>query len=162
LQDQAMARFFQMLGIGQNFITPREFQTNSSGEQSGTSTGQQSGTPWQSSVGSGVSDLGSYLYLNKMMKGQPSGPNAGMANSALNGAYPCQIAMELWGADSWKVKVLRDWLMKQAEQSRSWRIGVTAYKAFGGAVASVLRVARFLRPMFERPFDAMLIRAMNA
>ena len=70
LQNQAVQRFMQMLGIGQNFITPRTFNTSSSGTQ----TGSASGTPWQSSVGGGISDLGSYLYLRKLSQNQGGGP----------------------------------------------------------------------------------------
>lgn len=157
LRDQATQKFLQMLGIGQSFITPRTINTTSSGTQTGTA----SGTPWQSSVGGGVSDLGSFLYLQKILGGAGGGAfNAAGTGNSLGGGYACRIAMELWGANDYRVKILREWLLKQAEQSWQWAIGVGIYKQTGRAVARLIR-AGILRGSFERLFGNLVVRAMN-
>lgn len=167
LQASALQRLFQTLGLGMQFNTPRTINQTSSSTSTGTMPGQN---PY-SAIGSGMSDLSTALYMNKLMGAASTPINAPIlpvlqfpelnTQSPYSG-IPCWIAMALYGETSWRVDVLRAWLAEQAAQHLRWRMFVCAYRLVGGLVARRVRGISVLRTGMRSYFDGLLARALTA
>ncbi len=153
LQSQALQRFMQAMGLGMQYDTPRQFNTTS--ESSGTST--QPGQNPFSSIGSGLGDLSSLMFMKNMMGGG-GGPfnSAGTGNSLGGGYAGCWIAMEIFGKNDWRVLIVRAFLVRKAGESLSWRALWALYLIFGRAVAAMVRHSSVLRRGFRLLFDQVV------
>lgn len=145
LRDQAQNRFMQMLQAGFQFDQPRSFTSSSSGTQTGT----QGGTPWQSSLGGGLGDLSSLLFLKQM--------------GGLGAAAPyCWVARAVYGENDWRALAVMSWLARRARRAWRWRVVTTAYRLTGRQIARGVRKSDALRGMFKRLFDRVIAAALSA
>jgi hypothetical protein len=162
LRDQAQSRWQQMIQNAFPFNTPRT--TTSTG--SGTSSQTQPGTPWQSSVGGGLSDLASLLFMNQMGGGMFGG---GLSNAGASGittglsSIPwcgCWVAQELYG--DWRVLLVRSHIAQRAETSWLWFAFSKLYSVFGQQIAELIRTDMQMRRVFKRLFDRLVMKALAA
>lgn len=153
LRDQALQRFQQMIQNAFQYNTPRSF-TNSS---TGTQTGTQPGTPWQSSVGGGIGDLSSYLWMRNLQGGAGGGANP---NAWAYGM--CWISEELYGPDDFRVGLLRCWLSQRSRESIAWFGFVALYKLTGRNIVKLLRRSERATRHARKCFDLLVLRAMVA
>lgn len=90
-------------------------------------------------------------------------PGMGAGGAALGGgglallgfkALSCWVAMELYGATSWKVPILRWYIWGPFSETRRGRLFADAYLEYGERVAAWLKkhvwAKRFVRPFFDR------------
>jgi hypothetical protein len=156
LRNSAWDRFMQAVQAGFQFDQPRSFTNTSSGTQTGTVPGA---SPW-STIGSGVSDLSSMLFMNGMM-GKSSNP-LGSSPFPWIGRQPiCAIAAELYGASNWQTFVARAWLLERAASSRKWAVIVKAYQNTGPALALVIRKSNVARKVFQYLFSKILCASIS-
>lgn len=145
LRGEAQNRFMQMLQAAFQFNSPRTF----SQESQSTTQGSMSGTPFMSSLGGGLSDLSSLLFL-KNMGGFAGSPGF------------CWISEELYGAHDWRVTLLRSHLVGRARESRLAAVGLLLYAATGKLVARIIRRSQTARRACKQLFDRMVADALAA
>lgn len=164
LRQQATQRFWQgIVPAAFQFNTPRTTTT----ESSGTSTGSQSGVPWQSSVGGGLGDLASFMFMRNLTGGGGGGsyyggsplPNLGAAIGNSQIPFPCMLAQELYG--DWRVPLVQAWLLRQAAVSLRWRVIVIAYSLTGRRLVSFVRRSVHVRRWFRGLFDRAVQKALT-
>lgn len=160
LQSQALQRFMQAMGIGLQYDQPRQF--TSSGESSGTThqtgTQTQSGQSPFSTIGSGLGDLSSFMFMKNMFPGAGGG-GGGYQWAGNEDLYGCWIARAVYGQNDWRVLLVRAFLVRKAAESRSWAILWALYLAFGKAIAPVVQKSKFLKLGFRSLFDRIVFAA---
>ncbi len=157
LQNTALQRFFQAMGLGLQYDQPRQFNTTS--EQSGTQT-----VPGQnpfSSIGAGMGDLSSMLFMRNMgmLGGGGGGPFNAAGTGGATGGYPCWIAAAVYGKNDWRVTLIRHRLNRKASESKRWRALLALYKVFGRPVSMLVGQSHSLKIMFRSLFDQIVFAA---
>lgn len=157
LTDQAQNRFMQMIQAAFQFDQPRVFNSSSQGTQ--TSTG--SGTPWQTSLGGGLGDISSLLWLRNMGGGAGGGGGGGSNPFATNPSI-CWISQEIFGETDIRTLLVRAYLLTQARRSLKWAAAVAFYRLTGRHVARLIRWNRTARRACEAMFKRLAVEAINS
>ncbi len=161
--DKYMGEMQMLLPLS---AAPRQFDQSGTSTSSGSYT-QPGTSPW-SSLGAGLGDLSSWLYLQGMGgRGNTAGLPTGSSNmGSVLGSMPrpyCYVAAELYGGwQDWRTQFIRTYLHTQAARSWRWAIALEVYKLTGRAVAWAIRHSATLRRPFKRLFDWVLARAFAA
>jgi hypothetical protein len=163
LRDQAQNRFQQMISNAFQFNQPRSF-TN---EGTSTTTGSQTmpgQSPW-SSIGQGVGDLSSLMFMRNMQnQQQQQSPwvDSSSGYTSTGGPLPCWIARAIYGEQSIEAMITRVWLLESARLSFVWFCVLRIYQLFGRPTAWFVRRSETLKKLFRPIFNWVLKEAMNA
>ncbi len=169
LRDQAQNRFQQMIQNAFQFNQPRSFTNEGTSTTTGTQT-QPGQSPW-SSIGSGIGDLSSMMFMRNMQNQSQAPVSNGYSQgfgqqmgSALSAGIPwssCWISRAVYGEQSAEAMITRAWIEQSAAESFTWACVLRIYQLFGRPTAWFVRRSETLKRVFRPMFNWVLVQAMN-